>query len=475
MKYHDLRTWIDTVRDMGQITDVAGASWEKDIGDVVEMFHHTEGANAVLFDEIPDHEKGFRILANAAATRERIALTLGLPTDIDRRELMDGFLRLTESDRAKPPRFVEESEAPVMENSLTGDDVDVLKFPSPLWHEKDGGRYIGTGVGVVMKDPDSDWVNMGTYRVMVHDNKNVGVYISPGKHGIVFRNTYFERKEPVPLAVVLGMDPLMFIASTVEVPFGVSEYDWVGGIRGEPYPVVKGPVTGLPIPAHAEVVLEGYLHHDRWAPEGPFGEWHGYYASGQHEEPVLEVEAIHYRNDPIILGMPPNKPPWEPMRYREYLRSALLKRNIEQAGVPGIVDVQCFAIGGNRLFNAISIEQKYAGHANQVLHVAAMCHAGSYLGRIVIVVDEDVDVSDLEEVIWAVVTRADPANDMDIIRKAVSGPLDTAIHPDKKGTNSKLLIDATRPWEWRDRFPETIGPDPEKKREIRERWGHLLD
>src|SRR5207253_9763899 len=106
---------------------------------------------------------------------------LGLPVAIERRPLMDRFLELTEQGRALPPRVVRDG--PVMENVLRGDAVDVLKFPSPQWHPLDGGRYLGTGVVDVLKDPDSDWVNLGTYRVMVHDSKRVGVYISPGKHG----------------------------------------------------------------------------------------------------------------------------------------------------------------------------------------------------------------------------------------------------------------------------------------------------
>ncbi len=474
MEYDDLRTWIDRARELGQVRDVFGASWEEDIGRITEMFHHTDGAPAALFDESPGYPKGYRILVNANATLQRLALTLGLDLDIDRRGFMDRFLELTEENKAISPRFVDQSESPVFQNVDTGDDVNVLKFPTPLWHPGDGGRYLGTGVGVVLKDPDSDWVNIGTYRVMIHDEKRVGVYISPGKHGKQFVDTYFERKEPCPVAVIPGLDPLLFVGSTIEVPYGVCEYDWVGGIRGEAYPVVKAPLTGLPVPASAEIVLEGYLHHDAFLPEGPFGEWHGYYASGQRDEPVLEVEAVYHRDDPIMLGVPPNKPPWEPMRYREYLRSALLLRNLQRAGVPGVVDAQCFAVGGNRLFNVVSIQQKYAGHARQTLHVAAQCHAGAYLGRIVVVVDDDVDITDLSDVIWAICTRSDPEQDMDIIRRAWSGPLDTAIHPDKRGHNSRLLIDATRPWEWRDKFPPSIGPDPQTKRATRERWGHLL-
>src|SRR5437870_2647942 len=380
MQYRDLREWIERVRDLGELRDVRAATWEEAIGRITEMLHHTDDSPAVLFDDIPGYPSGFRILANANATRKRLALTLGLDVDIERRPLMDRFLELTEQGRALPPRIV--NDGPVMENVMRGDDVDVLKFPSPQWHPLDGGRYLGTGVVDVLKDPDSDWVNLGTYRVMVHDAKR--------------------------------------------------------------------------------------------APEGPFGEWTGYYASGERAEPVLEVEAIYHRDDPIILGVPPNKPPYEPHRYREYLRSALLLRELKAAGVPGVVDAHCFGVGGCRLLNAVSIEQRYAGHARQAGHVAAMCRVGAYLGRIVIVVDEDIDVTDLNDVMWAVVTRSDPERSLDIINRAWSGPLDPAIEPDLKGHNSRMIIDATRPWEWRDRFPIAIGPDAQTKRETRKKWGHLL-
>ena len=172
--------------------------------------------------------------------------------------------------------------------------------------------------------------------------------------------------------------------------------------------------------------------------------------------------------------MPPNKPPYEPHRYREYLRSALLLRELNAAGVPGVVDAHCFGVGGCRLFNVVSIEQRYAGHARQAGHVAAMCRVGAYLGRIVVVVDEDIDVTDLNDVMWAILTRSDPERSLDIIHRAWSGPLDPAIPPESKGFNSRLIIDATKPWEWRDKFPIAIGPDAQTKRETRKKWGHLL-
>jgi UbiD family decarboxylase len=346
----------------------------------------------------------------------------------------------------------------------------------PMWHPEDGGRYIGTGCAVVTRDPDDGWVNLGCYRVMLHDGQRVGVYISPGKHGRQMRDAYFARKEPCPVAVICGMDPLIFAASTLEVPFGVSEYEWSGAIRGEAYPVVNLPVTGLPVPASAEIVLEGYLHWDKMAPEGPFGEWTGYYGGRRAAEPVLEVEALYHRNDPIMLGVPPNKPPaYDPYLYREYLRSAMLLRELKGTGVPGVVDANCFALGGTRLFNVVSIQQRYAGHARQVLHAAATVPAAAYMGRVVAVVDDDIDVTDLEDVIWAILTRADPSRAVDILTRQLSGPLDPAIPPDDKTYNSRLLIDATKPWEWRDKYPASLGPDPATKAATRKKWGYLLE
>lgn len=473
MDYEDLRDWIEQVDKLGELRRVDGATWQTDIGRVSEMLQHTLGSPAVVFDNIPGYPQGHRILVNANATRSRLALSLGLPTDISRKDLMGEFLRLTESSRSQEPEQV--TEAPIFENVRNGADVNVLEFPTPQWHPKDGGRYIGTGCGVVQKDPESGWVNMGTYRVMIHDERNVGLYISPGKHGRMMRDAYFKREEPCPVAVVCGMDPLVFVASTIEVPYGVSEYQWVGAIRGEPYKVVKLPITGLPVPASSEIVIEGYIHHDKLAPEGPFGEWTGYYGARQAAEPVLEVEAMYWRSEPIMLGVPPNRPPaYDPYHYREYLRSAIMLRELRGTGIPGVLDVHCFAEGGTRLFNVVSIEQKYAGHSRQVLHAAASVASAGYFGRIVVVVDDDIDPTDLNDVLWAIFTRMDPERSVDIVRRALSSPLDPAIPPDDKRYNSRLLIDATKPFEWKDRFATPIGPDAKTRVETRRRWGYLL-
>jgi 3-polyprenyl-4-hydroxybenzoate decarboxylase len=447
MEYDDLRSWIARVQGMGELREVNDATWQEDIGHASELLVHTLGAPAVLFDNIPGYPAGHRLLVNINATRSRLALTLGLPVDIERRPLMDEFLRLTESNRSQEVKILED--APIFENVRRGEDVQ--------------------------RSPSSNWVNMGTYRVMIHDEQNVGVYISPGKHGRLIRDEYFSRGEPCPIAIVCGMDPLIFAASTIEVPYGVSEYQWAGAIRGEPYEVVNLPITGLPVPASSEIVLEGYIFPDKLAPEGPFGEWTGYYGALQPAEPVMTVEGMYWRNNPIMLGVPPNKPPaYDPYLYREYLRSAIMMRELRGTGIPGISDVHCFAEGGTRLFNAISIQQKYAGHSRQTLHAAASVASAGYLGRIVVVVDDDIDVTDMNDVLWAIFTRMDPERSVDIIKRLTSSALDPALPPDGKRYNSRLLIDATRPFEWKDKFPIPIGPDAKTKAETRKRWGYLV-
>jgi 4-hydroxy-3-polyprenylbenzoate decarboxylase len=470
--YNDLREWLARAEEIGELRHVRGAPLDPDVGQIAEMLAHTDESPAVLLDEFAGFPKGYRILLNANGARRRLALTLGLPIDISGHDLMERFQEMVDTATPLPMKYVETG--PVMENIFEGDAVDVCKFPVPKWHELDGGRYIGTGSSDITRDPDTGWVNLGTYRVMVHDRNHVGFYISPGKHGRMHRDKYFERNEPCPVAVVLGGDPLLFIASTLEIPYGVNEYEWTGALRGRPYEVIKGKYTGLPIPAHAEIVLEGFSYPGVTRDEGPFGEWTGYYASASRAEPVIEVKAIYHRNAPILLGCPPNKPPYEAHRYRVYLRSALLKRELEAAGVPDVTAVWCHGVGGCRLLNVVAIKQRYPGHSRQAGHIAAMCRTGAYLGRLVIVVDDDIDVTDLGEVMWAVVTRADPETSLDIIHRAWSGPLDPAIAPDKKGFNSRLIIDACRPWEWRDKFPPPIGPRPEVKRATRDKWGYLL-
>lgn len=474
--YHDLRQWIEEARKLGEIKEVKGLSWQSDIGMVAELALHDDNAACFIFEDVPGTLKGSRVLTNFFGGKRK-NMTLGFPTDLTKVELSEGFRTQFMSDlKREPMKYVKDG--PVMENVMTGDDIDVTKFPTPMWHEPDGGRYIGTGSYNITREPDENWVNCGTYRVMIHDKKSLGFYISPGKHGRIMRDKYQARKEPMPVAIVCGGDPMSFLMACSEVPYGICELEIVGGMRGAPVEVIKGPVTGLPIPANAEIVIEGFVQPGHEKIEGPFGEWTGYYASDLRPEPVLDIKAIYHRNNPIILGCPPQRPPDEICRYRAVVRSALLRENIEKAGVPGIHSAWAHEVGSARLLLAVSITQRYPGHAMQTGHIAAMCHVGAYCGRYVIVVDDDIDVSNLEEVIWAMITRSDPATSIDIIHNAWSTPLDPRIEPERKAvgdnTNSRGIIDACRPWHWRDKFPRVNFPTLEERRIALQKFGHLL-
>jgi 4-hydroxy-3-polyprenylbenzoate decarboxylase len=474
--YDDLRSWIDQARKLGEVRDVAGATWEEEIGMATELLHLSDSAPAVLFDKIPGYPKGYRVLTNFFGGK-RMNMTLGFPTELSRVELSNEFNKAFQEAKLMTYEFVKDG--PILENVQRGDKVNVLSFPVPFWHENDGGRYIGTGSYDITQDPDEGWVNLGTYRVMVHDEKSVGFYISPGKHGRIHRDKYMARNQPMPVAVVVGNEPLLFLMACNEVPYGISEYEFAGALRGKPYPVIRGEVTGLPIPANAEIVLEGFVDPKKRRREGPFGEWTGYYASDVRDEPVLDIKAIYHRNNPIILGCPPNRPPDELARYRAVIRSGLLKQELEKAGLSGIKAVWAHEAGSSRMLLVIGIEQRYGGHAIQVGHVASQCHVGAYAGKYVIVVDDDIDVSNLEEVIWAMLTRSDPATSIDIIHNTWSSALDPRIHPDDKAkgklTNSRAIIDATRPYEWRDRFPMVNMSSPERARKAREKFSYLLE
>ncbi|MDH5750114.1 MAG: UbiD family decarboxylase, partial [Rhodospirillales bacterium] len=429
------------------------------------------------FDEIPGYPKGFRVLTNFfGATRQN--MTLGFPTNLTKVELSNSFLEKYRDAVANPIPHRVVNDGPVLENVLRGDDVDVLKFPTPKWHDEDGGRYIGTGSFNVTRDPVEGWINVGTYRVMVQDEKTVGFYISPGKHGRIHRQKYTEEDQPMPVCVVVGVDPLVFLMSSTEVPYGMCEYDVAGALRGKPLDVVIGEHTGLPFPAEAEIVLEGYCYPGKTRPEGPFGEWTGFYGSPVHEGPVIDVVQIYHRNNPILLGCPPQRPPEEQARYRAVVRSALLKEQLEQAGVPDVTAVWCHEVGGSRMLTGVSIKQRYPGHATQAGHIAAQCRVGGYAGKYVIVVDDDIDVSSLEDLMWAATFRSDPATSIDIIKDAWSTPLDPSISPEDKEagntTNSRAIIKACRPYHWRDKYPKVNMPSPEVWAEAKAKWGYLL-
>jgi UbiD family decarboxylase len=476
--YDDLREWLVEAERLGEVRTVRGASWQEDIGLAAEAILRAENGPCVVFDDVPGCPKGFRVLLNMFAGTRR-NMTLGFPDHLTKWELSAAYREAYLKDpKIIPHEMVEDG--PVFENIMTDDDVDVTKFPSPIWHEKDGGRYIGTGTYSITLDPEEHWLNAGAYRAQVHDRNSVGMVMAKGHHGHLHREKYFARGEPMPVVTVLGGDPMAFFYGGVEAPYGTFELDIVGGMRGRATKMVRGKVTGLPFPANAEIVLEGFITPDKKHAEGPFGEWTGHYAGGVRQMPVLDIKAIYHRNDPILVGVPPmGGGPDEMARYRAVMRSAMIKQNMMNAGVPGVQQVWCHEVGGARLLHGISITQRYPGHAVQAAHIAAQCGASAYASKYIVVCDDDVDVTNLDHMLWAMLTRTDPIDSIQFIRGSWDSNADPAIPPERRKsgdqTHSVALINACKPWHWREQFPASNTPSPEVARKAREKFGWLLN
>ena len=473
--YEDLRELISIFEEMGEIERVEGADWKFEVGAVAETTAAAKPgrAPAILFDKIAGYPEGFRIMSGGANAFRRLAVVLGLDEPRHELDLVNSYrARMREEFETIPP--VEVETGPILENVLRDDDIDVLKFPVPFVHELDGGRYIGTEDLVVMRDPDTGWVNSATYRVMVHDEKTVAIWMSPGKHGRFISQKYFDKGEPCPVLICCGQDPLLFLTAHQEIDIATDELAYAGGLRGRAIPVVKSEVHGLPIPAHAEVVIEGVLLPDETREEGPFGEFMGYYASNASEQPIVRIERIYHRDDPILTLAIPSRPPENFTFARATVKSAMIWEEIEKAGLPGVQGVWCHEAGAGRLFNVVSIKQMYPGHASQAAMLAANCHAGNYAGRWVVVVDEDIDPSNMFDVIWAMSTRCDPPEDIQYIKRAWSTPLDPLLR-EPPFHNNRAIVDACRPFGWKDEFPTVAEASPALKEHVRAKWPHLYD
>jgi UbiD family decarboxylase len=471
MAVQDLREWMARVDEIGELSTVDGADAATEIGGIVDLHMQDAGNPAVLFDRIVGHPTGHRLIANVLTSYPRVALTLGLSPELGARELV---LACRVQSRDLAPIAAETVEwGPVLEHQDRDAAVDTTKFPAPIWHAGDGGRYIGTGCIVVMRDPDSGWVNAGTYRVQQHDEQTLGIYISAGKHGRMIRDKYWARGQACPVAVSVGHDPLLLMLGGLEVDYGKNEYDVAGGIRGKPLEVVRASYTGLPVPASSEIVFEGDIPPNELRSEGPFGEWAGYYASGQKDEPIIKVRSVLYRDAPIVLGCVPGKPPNDNTFYRSPLRAALIWDELERSGIPGITGVWSHEAGGGRLLNIIAIQQMYQGHSKQVGMAMASCHAGAYANRYCIVVDDDIDPTDTNQVLWALCTRTDVIQDIEVIKRCWSTGLDPMAYVGEDGRsffNNRMIIDACRPYDRLKTFPSIVNTSAADAERLRKKW-----
>jgi UbiD family decarboxylase len=461
--YEDLREFIARVDELGALRRIEGADPVFEIGGITEVAAGMPDCPALLFDSIKGFARGFRVFTNATVSAQRAALALGIDPRLRPIDALKEWRTRRGALTMHPPVVVKRG--PVLENSQQ--EVNISAFPAPVWHKQDGGPYIGSGSIVVMRDPDSGWINASIYRVQVHSRDQVTVQFDhAGRHGAIIARKYWERGKPCPVAVVNGPDPSLFIAGFEYLPEGVSEYDFAGAIRGRPVEVLEAPESGLPVPARAEIVFEGVLPPNLTLEEGPFGEFTGYYAAEKRPAPVMQVAAVHWRNDPILLGSPPMKPPR--FHFGLPFRAAGIWTNLEAAGVTDIVGAWQHVA---QLMTVIALKQRYAGHSKRAGLIAA---AQSYMGRIVVTVDDDVDPSNLADVMWAIATRCEPSEQVDIVRQAWSSALDPRLSAADRNrgqtSHSKIILDACKPFAWREQYPKVSALSQEDARAVMEKW-----
>jgi 4-hydroxy-3-polyprenylbenzoate decarboxylase len=268
----------------------------------------------------------------------------------------------------------------------------------------------------------------------------------------------------------------LFIAATMSVPWGMSEYQVAGLLNGGPVDVVKAPLTGLPVPASAEVVLEGEAPPPSVESrvEGPWGEATGYYASAPESKAVVRVRSISYRDEPIVHGAPPLKPFKGMKHFPVSTRTVTLWNDLENCSIPAIQGVWEHTLG----MIVISLQQKYAGHARQALLIAAGSRSTAG-ARFITVVDDDMDPTSINEVIWAMTSRCDPERDIEVICEGWTGAIDPLVTEEQCArrdfTAGKVLVNACRPLYRRASFPAVVEVSPVYKARVLAKWPDILN
>jgi UbiD family decarboxylase len=446
----DLREWLARVEQIGELVRVRQpVDRDEEMSAISYLVAKQQPSPAILFERARGFDNsriGAKLLWNVLGpSLKRIALTLEEPTDTPTVELIRRV-----KDKLKrriSPRTVARGKAPIYENSISGKKVDLGQLPIPRHWPLDGGRYAGTADAVITRDPDSGYLNIGTYRMMLQGKAQVGLYLSPGKDARLHITRAWQQGKPIEVAAAWGIDPLFMLVGSQTFPKNVSEYEFAGGIKGEAIPVVRGTTTDLLLPANAELVIEGVIRPDSVKAEGPFGEFPGYYGRPEAGCPLVDVTAVHHRTDPILTNaLMADYPSCEQSGFFSVIRSAKIWDDLDKLGVPGIQGVYAHpAAAGGFGMTVISLEQRHAGHAAQVLALAGQVPGGAYYTKWIIAVDEDIDPTDMDQVIWAMASRCHPIDDIDILRNTWSTWLDpTQNPPERRPYGSKALINACK-------------------------------
>ncbi len=485
MRYHDLRDFIAQLERKGELRRIsAQVSPHLEMTEICDRVLKAQGP-ALLFE----NPKGFAmpVLANLFGTPERVALGMGEDSVAALRQIgkLLAFLREPEPPSGlkdawdkfpvlrqvmnMAPRVV--GRAPCQDVLWEGKDVDLGRLPIQTCWPGDAGPLVTWGL-TVTRGPRKTRQNLGIYRQQViAPNKVIMRWLAHRGGALDFRDHALATPDqPFPVAVALGADPATILGAVTPVPDSLSEYQFAGLLRGAKTELVRCLGSDLQVPASSEIVLEGVIHAGEQALEGPFGDHTGYY-NEQERFPVLTIERVTLRRDPIYHSTYTGKPPDEPSVLGVALNEVFVPLLTKQ--FPEIVDFYLPPEGCSYRLAVVSMRKQYAGHAKRV-----MFGIWSYLRqfmytKFIIVVDDDIDVRDWKEVIWAVTTRVDPARDILLAENTPIDYLDFA--SPVAGLGSKMGLDATNKWpgETTRHWGVPIAMDEEVKRRIDRIWNEL--
>ncbi len=463
----DLRSYIAALEAQGQLHRVkAEVDWKFELCHVSKVNEEQKGP-ALLYENVKDYR--IPVFTSAFTTSERLAISLEQDPSLSMCQLSKKWMELTTKKMVKP---VTVDNPPVMENQVTGKDIDINMFPSPWFYPDDGGRFFCTAGFLVTRDPDTGWTNLGTYRAQVLDKDILGSQIIKGKHGDMHMKKYAERGELMPAAYVVGTDPVLFLASSTLVSAQVDEYEVAGSLRGRPVPVFKSELTGLTLPANAEIIAEGFIDPKELMEEGPFGEYTGYYSGNKgkdYPKPVLRIKRILHRNQPVMWSTTVGKPINDIHMIQSLNRTAALWHDLETMKVPGIQSVYFPPEATGRFWVVVSVKQMYPGHSNHVGAAVIGSTTGHYGVKGVIVVDHDIEADDWDRIWWAMATRFDPKRSAQIIDRGRSTPLDPGLPIEARDITSRIILDACTPFEWANK-PNEIFMDRTVLQKVSDRW-----
>ncbi len=391
----------------------------------------------LLFENVKNlygEPSGFNVVTNVFATRQSCALALDLPKDKWRAETSLRYAHRS-GDLIKPV-VVDRSEAPCKEVVLTGADVDLYKLPVLTHHEMDGMPYLPDAVIAV--DPDTGVYNSSHHRMIIAGKNESRIWMSPRHLWNYFMRAQ-ERGEPLPIAHVMGHHPAFFLGSECILPMKTDELEVIGGLLQEPLRMVPSETFGekLMVPADAEVIIEGEILPNLREPEGPFGEFTGYYGP-QRWSPVVRITAITYRKNPIWLNILCGHP--DTWNLGGIAKEACLYEELKRT-VPGVQAVHLPATGTCRFHAYVSVKQRFAGEAKGA-GIAVIPHHD--IVKHIVVVDDDIDPFDEKQVLWSIATRVQADRDVTILTNMRNGLLDPS--GVIEGVGAKMIIDATKPF-----------------------------